>query len=423
MKKANRSVSSDSRATFFPQSPVDGQQHGEHGRIWQWVADPGMWRSVTGGATIDGDLATQDALDAEIQDREDGDTALGLRIDAEAQARSDGDDALGLRIDAVEGSIGGGGGFIDAPNDGKLYGRASEAWAEVVIPDGGASSWNDLTDKPTEFPPAAHNQGWETITDKPADFPPSAHNHTIAQVTGLQTALDDAEYDDSQVTGDLATETQARIDGDSDLQGQIDAIDSKVDGLPDEKGVVSVNGNTGPAVVLTAADVGALPDTFDGGVDPGTAAGQILRWDGTDWKHTSKVMLDSHGMMTVDSGKIVGDTCGLLFDAVTDCIVPIDETGAPSNGFSLGNSDGKFMHGRFTGQVEATEFKGDGSQLTNLPSYDDSDLLATIAALEARIETLENAGGGGGDSFWEEESPGVIKYTGTAKATYVIGTG
>ena len=400
MKKANRSVSSDSRATFFPQSPVDGQQHGEHGRVWQWVADPGMWRSVTGGATIDGDLATQDALDAEIQ------------------AREDGDDALGLRIDAVEGSIGGGGGFIDAPNDGKLYGRASEAWAEVVIPDGGASSWNDLTDKPTEFPPAAHNQGWETITDKPADFPPSAHNHTIAQVTGLQTALDDAEYDDSQVTGDLATETQARIDGDSDLQGQIDAIDSKVDGLPDEKGVVSVNGNTGPAVVLTAADVGALPDTFDGGVDPGTAAGQILRWDGTDWKHTSKVMLDSHGMMTVDSGKIVGDTCGLLFDAVTDCIVPIDETGAPSNGFSLGNSDGKFMHGRFTGQVEATEFKGDGSQLTNLPSYDDTALLQAISDLEARVAVLESAGGG--DAYTKSESDG--RYVPKSGNTTISGT-
>ena len=66
-------------------------------------------------------------------------------------------DGLELRLEAIEGSITDGGGFVDAPDDGKLYGRQSEAWAEVVIPDAGASSWNDLTDKPTEFPPSAHN--------------------------------------------------------------------------------------------------------------------------------------------------------------------------------------------------------------------------------------------------------------------------
>ena len=66
-------------------------------------------------------------------------------------------DGLELRLEAIEGSITDGGGFVDAPDDGKLYGRQSEAWAEVVVPDAGASSWNDLTDKPTEFPPASHN--------------------------------------------------------------------------------------------------------------------------------------------------------------------------------------------------------------------------------------------------------------------------
>jgi hypothetical protein len=30
------------------------------------------------------------------------------------------------------------------------------------------------------------------------------------------------------------------------------------------------------------------------------------------------------------------------------------------------------------------------------------------------------AGGGGGGGFWVEESPGVIKYTGTAKATDLV---
>ena len=31
---------------------------------------------------------------------------------------------------------------------------------------------------------------WGDVTGKPTTFPPSTHNHTIAQVTGLQSALD-----------------------------------------------------------------------------------------------------------------------------------------------------------------------------------------------------------------------------------------
>jgi hypothetical protein len=51
-------------------------------------------------------------------------------------------------------------------------------------------------------------------------------------------------------------------------------------------------------------------------------------------------------------------------------------------------------------------------------SYDDTELRELISDNEQRIEDLEAV-----ESFWEEESPGVIKYSGTAKATTVIGTG
>ena len=421
-------TTSGERTVNFPQQPTPDYQHTEHGRTWQWVADPGMWRSVKGGVDHDdsgGGGSWGDITDKPTEFPPEAHThsqyALQTDLTAESTARGAADDALGLRIDAVEGSIGEGGGFIDAPNDNKLYGRKSEAWEEVVIPDAGASSWNDLTDKPSSYPPSVHNHGisdvagLQTALDGKAG---STHTHAISDVTGLQTALDDAEYDATQITGDLATETQARIDGDSDLQGQIDAIDSKVDGLPDEKGVVSVNGNTGPAVVLTAADVGALPDTFDGGVDPGTSVGQILRWDGTEWKHTSKVMLDSHGMMTVDSGKVVGDECGLHFDAVTEAILPIDGSGTASGVVDLGSSGSKFYNGHFNGSVSAASFIGSGASLTNLPTYDDSTLLATIADLEARIAVLEAASGGG--SLWTDNGDVSISFSGIAKASDFI---
>ena len=65
-------------------------------------------------------------------------------------------------------------------------------------------------------------------------------------------------YDGSTVEDNLAAEIQARIDGDAALQASIDAIPPAP--------VDSVNGKTG-AVVLDAADVGALPDTYDPGIN------------------------------------------------------------------------------------------------------------------------------------------------------------
>jgi hypothetical protein len=101
-------------------------------------------------------------------------------------------DGLELRLTSIEDSITSGGGFVDAPDDGKLYGRQSEAWAEVVIPDAADPDWSDIQNKPTEFPPADHDQPWSSITDTPDDYPPSSHGHEIADVNGLQDALDNA---------------------------------------------------------------------------------------------------------------------------------------------------------------------------------------------------------------------------------------
>lgn len=47
-------------------------------------------------------------------------------------------DVAGLegRLNQIEDSITEGGGFVDAPDDGKLYGRQSENWAEIVLTGG-----------------------------------------------------------------------------------------------------------------------------------------------------------------------------------------------------------------------------------------------------------------------------------------------
>ena len=63
----------------------------------------------------------------------------------------------------------------------------------------------------------------------------------------------------------------------------------------------------------------------------------------------------------------------------------------------------------------------------NIGEYDDAEVRGLIADNTSdisdnsdRITALENDTGG---SFWVEESPGVITYTGTAKATTLVGTG
>ncbi len=51
----------------------------------------------------------------------------------------------------------------------------------VTILGGGGSSttaWADITNKPTSFPPAGHNQDWSTIENTPATYPPSTHTHS-----------------------------------------------------------------------------------------------------------------------------------------------------------------------------------------------------------------------------------------------------
>lgn len=58
-----------------------------------------------------------------------------------------------------------GGGIEEAPDDGKQYARKSKSWSEV---QGGVSSWNDIEDKPIEFPPTGHNHSVDDITDFPA---------------------------------------------------------------------------------------------------------------------------------------------------------------------------------------------------------------------------------------------------------------
>ena len=124
----------------------------------------------------------------------DGDIEIGNidglqeALDTERQERIDADADLQGQIDALDPS---GGGFVEAPNDGKLYGRQSEAWAEVVVPDVADPDWSDIQNKPTEFPPSDHTHVVADITDfDPTDYQPAGDYATEQYVDDSIAAID-----------------------------------------------------------------------------------------------------------------------------------------------------------------------------------------------------------------------------------------
>lgn len=121
----------------------------------------------------------------------------------EAHTHKQGDvDGLELRLEAIEDSITSGGGFVDAPNDGKLYGRQSEAWAEVVVPDAADPDWADIQNKPAEYPPESH--------DHDSVYSKLGHTHPTSDVIGLDAAL-------GEITGDI-----------SDLEGAVGSLSGQL---------------------------------------------------------------------------------------------------------------------------------------------------------------------------------------------------
>lgn len=149
-------------------------------------------------------------------------------------------------INTLEDAALGEGQFVDAPDDGQLYGRQSKSWS--VVPDASGieeapidgeqyarqdGAWsvveaandagaglviseNEPADKITgmqwleadtgivwiwddgkwlQFPAGSSGGGeieWNDVLGKPLTFPPSAHGHEISEVNGLQDALDAA---------------------------------------------------------------------------------------------------------------------------------------------------------------------------------------------------------------------------------------
>lgn len=96
-------------------------------------------------------------------------------------------------------------------------GGGASTWDEITgKPDVFPTNWDSVAGKPTSYPstwgevtgkPENYPTNWASISDKPTTFPPSSHSHSISDINGLNTELEELTNDISGLTGTLQTVT------------------------------------------------------------------------------------------------------------------------------------------------------------------------------------------------------------------------
>ena len=140
-----------------------------------------------------------------------------------------------------------------------------------------------------------------------------------------------------------------------------------------------------------------------GSIQDGDTEGQITTWDGTEWTPEGAVVV-SNGTLTASHSSAAG------IRVATD-----DDTDAS---LELYNSTGAFT--ARTASDHSFRIRDTIAQPTSERDRLVIDADGNVNITGKLFVNGQEVTGGGGDSFWVEESPGVIKYNGTAKATDLV---
>lgn len=168
---------------------------------------------------------------------------------------------------------------------GQVIGKTADGYGWITV-SGGISSWNDLTDKPSTFPPAAHT-------------------HAIGDVTGLENKLSEKI---SSVNGQVPNSSGAVTlpVATSKADGLMSAADkAKLDGL-------DTTGSTGDMLksVYDTNDDGIVDHAATADTVGATAAAQVADAVGKAHTHANKATLDkfgeANGKPTFDGAEIGG---------------------------------------------------------------------------------------------------------------------
>jgi hypothetical protein len=232
----------------------------------------------------------------------------------------------------------------------------------------GSIAWDNVSDKPTTFPPEAHTHtadqitdfteaveavsppaDWDTLANKPSTFPPSAHGHVASDISDFSTAAASAAPVQS-VAGKTGTVTLAKadvglsnVDNTSDTNKPISsATQSALDGKAASSHthtasaitdfataaaaaapVQSVNGNTGTVTVAVPSASTATPQAL------GTAAaGTSDDYSRGDHIHAAPALNDLSNV----SAATPSDNDVLTFDTATGNWVAEAAAGGGSSG-------------------------------------------------------------------------------------------
>lgn len=168
---------------------------------------------------------------------------------------------------------------------GQVIGKTADGYGWITV-SGGVSSWNDLTDKPSAFPPATHN-------------------HVIGDVTGLENKLSEKI---SSVNGQVPNSSGAVTlpVATSKADGLMSAADKeKLDGL-------DTTGSIGDMLksVYDTDDDGIVDHAATADAVGATTAAQVADAVGKAHTHANKATLDklaeTDGKLTFDGAEIGG---------------------------------------------------------------------------------------------------------------------
>ena len=135
-----------------------------------------VWGSITGTLSSQADL--QNALNAKANTADLGDLAALDSIDYASayltnkptlgalSAKNTADYATDVTNKPTLGTMSA---VNDAASDSKTYGRKNGSWVEVTGGGGGSTDWDDITNKPSTFPPESHTHDDRYYTEAETD--------------------------------------------------------------------------------------------------------------------------------------------------------------------------------------------------------------------------------------------------------------
>lgn len=113
-----------------------------------------------------------------------------------------------------------------------------EYWAYTYrAGEASAIDWDNVQNKPSTYPttwekvdgkPNVFPTNWENIEDIPANFPPSTHAHSISDINGLSTELEELTNDISGLTATLQTVTNNIDDINTNITSIINTLGDKM---------------------------------------------------------------------------------------------------------------------------------------------------------------------------------------------------